>query len=74
MATTKSSFEEKIEKIKEYMTILENEETSLDESIKIYEKCQKLIQEATKTLDDADGKVKKIIEKMGNIEISDLEE
>ncbi len=71
---TKISFEEKLEKIKENIEKLENEETSLDESIKIYETCQKLIADAEKTLNEADGKVRKIIEKLGNIEISELNE
>ncbi|WP_067140031.1 exodeoxyribonuclease VII small subunit [Oceanivirga salmonicida] len=71
---TKIGFEEKLEKIKKNIEILEKEETSLDEAIKIYETCQKLIVEAEKTLNEADGKVRKIIEKLGNIEISELNE
>lgn len=71
---SKDNFEDKLEKIKEYISILEKDEISLDESIKIYENCQKLISEATLTLEKADGKVRKIIEKMGNVEITELED
>ncbi|VWL84788.1 exodeoxyribonuclease VII small subunit [Oceanivirga miroungae] len=71
---SENSFESKLEKIKEYIAILEKDEISLDEAIKIYESCQKLIKEATITLDEADSKVRKIIEKMGNIEITELED
>lgn len=70
---SKNNFEDIIEKIKKDIATLEKDETSLDETIKIYENCQTLIKEASDMLVKAEGKVKKIIEKMGNIEITDLE-
>ena len=41
----KESFESKLAKIDENMKKLEQNETSLDESIEIYEKTQKLLKE-----------------------------
>lgn len=47
------------------MEKLESEELSLDDSISEYEKAIKLIKESEKLLEAGEGKVMKVLEKMG---------
>ena len=56
----KKTYEENLTEIDEIIEKLENGELNLDESIKEYEKSMKLIEECSKILNEAQGKVQKI--------------
>lgn len=73
MAAKKQSYEENITQIDEILEKLENEELSLDDSIEEYEKAIKLIKDSEKLLEIGEGKVLKVLEKNGKIEVEDLD-
>ena len=73
MAAKKQTYEENIEQIDEILEKLENEELSLDDSIEEYEKAIKLIKDFEKLLEIGEGKVLKVLEKNGKIEVEDLD-
>ena len=50
-----------------------NEELSLDDSISEYEKAIKLIKESEKLLEAGEGKVMKVLEKNGKVEMEEFE-
>ena len=73
MAAKKQTYEENIEQIDKILEKLESEELSLDDSIEEYEKAIKLIKDSEKLLEIGEGKVLKVLEKNGKIEIEDLD-
>ena len=75
MAVKKVSdtYEQNIYKIDEIIEKLENNELSLDESIAEYEKAIKLIKVSEKLLEQAEGKIQKVIEKNGTLKIEEME-
>ena len=73
MAVKKQSYEENITQIDEILEKLESEELSLDDSISEYEKAIKLIKESEKLLEAGEGKVMKVLEKNGKVEIEEFE-
>lgn len=73
MAAKKQTYEENIEQIDEILEKLENEQLSLDDSIEEYEKAIKLIKDSEKLLEIGEGKVLKVLEKNGKIEVEDLD-
>ena len=73
MATKKQSYEEKITQIGEILEKLESEELSLDNSISEYEKAIKLIKDSEKLLEAGEGKVMKVLEKNGKVEMEEFE-
>lgn len=73
MAAKKQTYEENIEKIDKILEKLESEELSLDDSIEEYEKAIKLIKDSEKLLEIGEGKVLKVLEKNGKIEVEDLD-
>ena len=73
MAAKKQSYEENIAEIDKILEKFENEELLLDDSIAEYEKAFKLIKESEKLLEIGEGKVLKVLEKNGKLEIDDLE-
>ena len=73
MAAKKQTYEENIKQIDEILEKLENEELSLDDSIEEYEKAIKLIKDSEKLLEIGEGKVLKVLEKNGKIEVEDLD-
>ena len=73
MATKKQSYEENITQIDEILEKLESEELSLDDSISEYEKAIKLIKESEKLLEAGEGKVMKVLEKNGKVEMEEFE-
>ena len=73
MAVKKQSYEENIAQIDEILEKLESEELSLDDSIEEYEKAIKLIKDSEKLLEIGEGKVLKVLEKNGKIEVEDLD-
>ena len=73
MAVKKQSYEENISQIDEILEKLESEELSLDDSISEYEKAIKLIKESEKLLEAGEGKVMKVLEKNGKVEMEEFE-
>ena len=75
MATKKIgiTYEEKIDKIDEIIEKRENSELSLDESITESEKAIKLIKVSEKLLEQAEGKIQKVMEKNGTLKIEEME-
>ncbi|WP_314393506.1 exodeoxyribonuclease VII small subunit [Leptotrichia shahii] len=73
MATKKQSYEENITQIDEILEKLESEELSLDDSISEYEKAIKLIKDSEKLLEAGEGKVMKVLEKNGKVEMEKFE-
>jgi len=70
MAKVKT-FEENLLEIDEIIAKLENG-MDLDESMKEYEKAMKLIEKSSSILEKAEGKIKKVMEKNGEIIIEDF--
>ena len=59
----KQTFEEKLNELEDILSKLENnKDISLDSSLSLYERGIKLIREGTKTIEDAQNKVKHISE------------
>ena len=73
MAVKKQSYEENIVQIDEILEKLESEELSLDDSISEYEKAIKLIKDSEKLLEAGEGKVMKVLEKNGKLEMEKFE-
>ena len=73
MAVKKQSYEENITQIDEILEKLESEELSLDDSISEYEKAIKLITDSEKLLEAGEGKVMKVLEKNGKVEMEEFE-
>ena len=73
MAAKKQTYEENIAQIDKILEKLESEELSLDDSIEEYEKAIKLIKDSEKLLEIGEGKVLKVLEKNGKIEVEDLD-
>ncbi|MBQ3437126.1 MAG: exodeoxyribonuclease VII small subunit [Fusobacterium sp.] len=68
----KNSFEENLKSLDEIIEKLENGDLSLDESIKEYEVAMKLIKSSSKLLNEAEGKLFKVLEKNGDVEIEEI--
>ena len=73
MAAKKQSYEENIAQIDEILEKLESEKLSLDDSISEYEKAIKLIKDSEKLLEAGEGKVMKVLEKNGKVEMEEFE-
>ena len=73
MAAKKQSYEENITQIDEILEKLESEELSLDDSISEYEKAIKLIKDSEKSLEAGEGKVMKVLQKNGKVEMEKFE-
>ena len=73
MAAKKQCYEENITQIDEILEKLESEELSLDDSIAEYEKAIKLIKDSEKLLEVGEGKVMKVLEKNGKLEMEEFE-
>ncbi len=68
----KNSFEKNLENIDEIISKIENGELSLNDSIKEYEKAMKLIKDSSEILNEAEGKLYKVMEKNGDINIEEI--
>ena len=73
MAAKKQSYEENIAQIDETLEKLESEKLSLDDSISEYEKAIKLIKDSEKLLEAGEGKVMKVLEKNGKVQMEEFE-
>jgi len=60
MSTKKISFEDSLIRLKEISDLLENEDTGLEESIKLYEEGVKLAKVCNTTLTEAELKIKEL--------------
>lgn len=58
----KKTFEEKMKRLDEIVAIMDSNELPLDETLKMYEEAQQLINELEKELKEAKEKVAKYIE------------
>ena len=67
------SFEKSLENIDEIIEKLENGDLTLEDSIKEYEKAMKYIKSASDIINSAEGKIVKVIEKNGEIELENFE-
>lgn len=68
----KNTFEEYLQNLDEIIEKLESGSLSLDESIKEYEQAMKNIKSASKLLNEAEGKLFKVLEKNGEIDIEEI--
>lgn len=66
------TFEENIEEIDKIIRKLEDG-IDLDESMKEYEKAMILLEKSNNILEKAEGKIKKVMEKNGEIIVEDLD-
>ncbi|WP_315522910.1 exodeoxyribonuclease VII small subunit [Fusobacterium massiliense] len=69
---SKNTFENNLEELDKIIKKLESGELNLDESIKEYEVAMKFIKEASKVLNEAEGKILKVIEANGEIDIEEI--
>ena len=60
------------EQIEKIIESLESGELSLDDAIREYENAMKLIKSSSKILNEAEGKLLKVIEKNGEIDIEEI--
>ena len=68
----KNTFEENLENLDKIIESLESGELSLDDAIREYENAMKLIKSSSKILNEAEGKLLKVIEKNGEIDIEEI--
>ncbi|QNM14482.1 MULTISPECIES: exodeoxyribonuclease VII small subunit [Fusobacterium] len=69
----KDNFENNLKSVDEIIEQLESGELSLDDSIKAYEKAMKLLKNSSDILNQAEGKVLKVIESnSGDIELEEV--
>ena len=61
MPEEKINFEEKLTRLNEIVSSIENEDLPLDEGIKLYEEGMKLITSIEKELVEAEQKIEKIV-------------
>lgn len=54
------NIEEKFNRLNEIVSKIEDKDTDLDESLKLYEEGKKLIEELSKILNDAELKINKV--------------
>lgn len=66
------SFEENLRAIDKIIAELENGELSLEDSIKSYEKAMELLKKSSDILNEAEGKVLKVVESNGDIKIEEV--
>lgn len=70
---SKKSFEENLHAVDEIISKLEGGKLSLEDSIKSYEKAMKLLKASSDVLNEAEGKVLKVIESnSGDIEFEEV--
>ena len=62
MKTESVDFEKSLEELKEILDSVSDENSSIDENLKLYEKAKKIIKELSDALNNAKEKVEKIIQ------------
>ena len=61
------NFEKSLKRIKEISEKMQNDQLDLDESLKLFEEGNQLIEKSLKYLEESELKVRKLIEKNGEI-------
>lgn len=70
----KMTFEEAMKRLEEIAELLENGSLGLDEAVKLYEESVELCLECKKKLDEGNGKIKVLCEKISGVVEEDLGE
>lgn len=71
----KKTFEEKLQRLEEISTLMEESKITLDKSVKLYDEADVLIKELKEELTKASEKVKVLVDKKGDESIvQDFEE
>lgn len=71
----KKTFEEKLQRLEEISTLMEESKITLDKSVKLYDEADVLIKELKEELTKASKKVKVLVDKKGDESIvQDFEE
>ncbi len=68
----KFSFEEAMKKLEQIVNALESGQTSLDESLSLYEEGLKLVKSCEAKLKDVETKAVKLIDDLGESELKEL--
>lgn len=70
----KKKFEDKVKELEEIVSILENGDVSLDDSINKYTEAMKLVKECDDELKNIEEKVNKIVNENGELEDFEVKE
>lgn len=71
---SKKSFEDKVKELEDIISVLENGDVPLDESIKKYTDAMKLVKECDDELKNIEEKVNKIVTENGDTKDFEIEE
>ena len=63
MSEKEINFEEELNRLKEIVSLIQQKDLSLDESIKLYEEGTKIVKVLNEELKKAEEKVEKVVEK-----------
>ena len=74
MSKSDKKFEDKVSELEEIISVLENGDVPLDESIKKYTEAMKLVKECDEELKNIEEKVNKIVSENGEIEDFEVKE
>lgn len=73
MTEEKIKFEDALERLESIVKSLQEEGVSLDDALKKFEEGVRLIRICSKMLNEAEGKVEKLVEKNGKVQREPLE-
>ena len=71
--SNKKKFEDKVKELEEIISVLENGDVPLDESIKKYTDAMKLVKECDDELKNIEEKVNKIVSENGEVQDFEVE-
>lgn len=74
MSKSDKKFEDKVSELEEIISVLENGDVPLDESIKKYTEAMKLVKECDEELKNIEEKVNKIVSENGELEDFEVKE
>lgn len=74
MSKSDKKFEDKVGELEEIISVLENGDVPLDESIKKYTEAMKLVKECDTELTNIEEKVNKIVSENGELEDFEVKE
>lgn len=72
--SSKKKFEDRVKDLEEIISVLENGDVPLDESIKKYTEAMKLVKECDDELKNIEEKVNKIVMENGSVQDFEIEE
>ncbi|MGE5675428.1 MAG: exodeoxyribonuclease VII small subunit [Mycobacterium leprae] len=70
---SKVSFEEALTRLEQVVRQLENGELSLEQALALFQEGVALARTATKQLDDAEGRIEKLLEENGQVTVTPVE-